>query len=153
MIKQKFTIVFSIAIILIMFFIAPLWATTLSINLPAGDQTDHTITLRLDDHVRIKFNVLGTENNYVAFSLVYPDSSELNFGEVGVFSYEFVCEIKGEYQMCFVNNDLEENKLVTLNYDVEAYMFGLPQTQFLVIAIAVVCVMMVAFYSILSPHP
>jgi hypothetical protein len=55
--------------------------------------------------------------------------------------------------MRFVNNDLEENKLVTLNYDVEAYMFGLPQTQFLVIAIAVVCVMMVAFYSILSPHP
>jgi hypothetical protein len=32
-------------------------------------------------------------------------------------------------------------------------MFGMPQTQFLIIVIAVICVMMVAFYSLLSPHP
>ena len=153
MIKRKFAIVFFIGLILIMSFVSPLWATTLSINLPAGEQTDHTLSLRLDDHVRIKFNVLGTESSYVDFSLVFPNSTELNFGEVGVFNYNFVCDVKGEYKMCFVNNDLAENKLVTLNYDVESYMFGLPQTQFLVIFIAVVCVMMVAFYSILSPHP
>jgi hypothetical protein len=55
--------------------------------------------------------------------------------------------------MCFVNNDLAENKLVSLNYEIESYMLGMPQTQFLVISIAVICVIMVAFYSLLSPHP
>lgn len=153
MINRKFIIIYPIGLILILSFIAPLWATTLSINLEAGEKTDHTLSLKLDDHVRIKFNVLGTESSYVDFSLILPNSTEFNFGEVGVFSYDFVCDAKGEYKMSFVNNDLSENKLVTLNYDVEAYMFGLPQTQFLVIFIAVVCVMMVAFYSILSPHP
>jgi len=70
-----------------------------------------------------------------------------------LFSYNFIGDTKGEYKMCFVNNDLAENKLVTLNYEVESYMFGMPQTQFLIIFIAVICVMMVAFYSLLSPHP
>jgi hypothetical protein len=61
--------------------------------------------------------------------------------------------MKGEYKMSFVNYDLTENKLVTLNYDIEPYMFGMPQTQFLIIFIAVICVMMVAVYSLLGPHP
>ena len=137
----------------ITFFVAPLWATTLSITVPVGEQIDQIMDLKVDDHVRIQFNVIGASNSYISFSLVYPNSTEVNFGEVVSFSYNFICDTKGEYKMCFVNNDLAENKLVTLNYEVESYMFGIRQTQFLIIFIAVICVMMVAFYSLLSPHP
>lgn len=153
MMKQKYAINFLIGLVLITFFVAPLWATTLSINVPAGEQVDQIMDLKVDDHVRIQFNVLGAENSYISFSLVYPNSTEVNFGEIGLFSYNFISDTKGEYKMCFVNNDLAENKLVTLNYEIESYMFGMPQTQFLLIFIAVICVMMVAFYSLLSPHP
>ncbi len=153
MMKKKFAINFFIGFVLITFFAAPLSATTLSINIPAGEQVDQIIDLKVNDHVKIQFNVLGTDNSYISFSLVYPNSTEVNFGDVGLFSYNFISDMKGEYKMCFVNNDLTENKLVTLNYQIEPYMFGMPQTQFLIIVIAVICVMMVAFYSLLSPHP
>jgi len=151
--RKKFVINFLIGFLLITFFAAPLWATTVSINLPAGEQVDQIIDLKIDDHVRIQFNVLGTDNSYISFSLIYPNSTEINFDDVGLLSYNFISDMKGEYKMSFVNNDLNENKLVTLNYDVEPYMFGMPQTQFLIILIAVICVMMVAVYSLLGPHP
>jgi hypothetical protein len=153
MMKQEIAVYIFMWLVSITFFVAPLWATTLSITVPAGEQVDQIIDLKVDDRVRIQFNVLGEDNSYISFSLVYPNSTEVNFGEVVSFSYNFICDTKGEYKMCFVNNDLVENKLVTLNYDVESYMFGMPQTQFLIIFIAVICVMMVAFYSLLSPHP
>ena len=153
MMKKKIAINFLIGFVLITFFAAPLSATILSINMPAGEQVDQIIDLKVDDHVRIQFNVLGADNSYISFSLVYPNSTEINFGEVGLFSYDFIGDTKGEYKMCFVNNDLAEIKLVTLNYEVESYMFGLPQTQFLLVFIAVICVLMIAFYSLLSPHP
>jgi len=151
--RKKFAINFLIGFLLITFFAAPLWATTVSINLPAGEQVDQIIDLKINDHVRIQFNVLGTDNSYISFSLIYPNSTETYFGDVGLLSYNFISDMKGEYKMSFVNNDLTENKLVTLNYDIEPYMFGMPQTQFLIIFIAVICVMMVAFYSLLGPHP
>ena len=152
MMKQKFSICIFIGLVSITFFVASLWATTLSITVPAGEQVDQIMNLKVDDHVRIQFNVLGADNSYISFSLVYPNSTQINFGEAGLFSYNFIGDTKGEYKMCFVNNDLAENKLVSLNYEVEPYMFGMPQTQFLLIFIAVICVIMVAFYSLLSPH-
>ena len=151
--KQKFSIYILVGLLSITFFVAPLWATTLSITVPAGEEVDQIMDLKVDDHVRIHFNVLGNDNSYISFSLVCPNSTEINFGEVGLFSYSFIGDTKGEYKMCFVNNDLAENKLVTLNYEVESYILGMPQTQFLLIFIAVIIVMMLAFYSLLSPHP
>lgn len=153
MMKQKFLIYVFITLVSITFFVAPLWATTLSFNVLAGEQVDQIIDLKVDDHVRIQFNVLGGDKSYISFYLVYPNSTEVNFSEVGVFSNNFISDTKGECKLVFVNNDLAENKLLTLNYEVESYLFGMPQTQFLLIFIAVICVMMVAFYSVLSPHP
>ena len=153
MMKHKIVIHIILGLVLVTFFVIPSWATTLSITVPAGEQVNQIMELKVNDHVRIQFNVLGTDNSYISFSLVYPNSTELNFGEGVSFSYNFICESKGEYRMHFINNDLAENKLVTLNYEVESYMFGMPQTQFLLIFIAVIIVMMLALFSLLSPHP
>ena len=151
--KKKYLIYVFIGLVSTTFFVAPLWATTLSITVPAGEQVDQKINLKVDDHVRIQFNSLGEDSSYISFSIVYPNSTEVNFGEVTSFSYNFICNTKGEYKMHFVNTDLGYNKLVTLNYEVESYLFGMPQTQFLLVFIAVICVMMIALYSMLSPHP
>ena len=151
--RQKFAIFVLVGLVALACFAAPLWATTVSINIPAGEKADHTMDLKVDDHIRIQLNVLGAKSSYIYFSLLYPNSTEVNFGEISSYSHDFVCDMKGEHRLCFTNNDLAENKLVTLNYDVESYMFGMPQTQFLLIFIAVVCVLMVACYALLSPRP
>jgi hypothetical protein len=140
-------------IMLIMLFIVPLNATTLSINLQAGDQASHILDLKIDDRIRIQFNVVGTDDSYIDFFLVYPNGTKNNFEKVGIFNISFICDIKGEYELLFVNNDIDDSMLVTLNYEVEHYMFGMPQTFFLVLLIAVVSVAMVAVFVLVSPRP
>ena len=126
-------------------------AKTLSITVPTNEQITQKIDLAVDDHVLIQFTVLGIEDKFITFSLVYPNMTEIIFGEVGVFSHSFVCDEKGEYMMLFVNNDLNEGKLVTLNYEIEHYIFGMPQMLFITLLIVVFCVAMIAFYFMLSP--
>jgi hypothetical protein len=127
-------------------------ATTVSVTIPAGEEVTRKIDLAVEDRVRIQFTVVGTENSLIAFSIVYPNATEVSFGEIGVFSHGFVCDVEGEYAMHFVNKDTTENKLVTLGYDIEHYLFGLPQMLVLALVIAVICVTMVATYVLMSPR-
>ena len=127
-------------------------AITSSMNVPAGEKVNRKIDLAMDDRVRIQFTVAGKENSFISFSLIYPNATEINFGEISMLSHTFVCDEKGEYTMYFVNNDTTESKLVTLNYEIEHYLFGMPQTLFLVLLIAVLCIAMVAIYVLASPH-
>ena len=128
-------------------------ATTMSVTVPPGEEVNRKIDLELDDRVKIQFTVVGTKSNLISFSLVYPNATEISFGKIGVLSHTFVCDDKGEYTMIFVNNDTTDRKLVTLNYEIEHYLFGMPQTLFLVLIIVVLCIAMVAAYVLVSPHP
>jgi hypothetical protein len=126
-------------------------ATTVSMAVPAGEEINQKIDLAVDDRISIQFTVVGTENSFISFLLVYPNATEISFGEIAVLSYSFVCDAEGEYTMYFVNNDMAESKLVTLNYEIEHYMFGMPQLLFIALVIAVICIAMVAVYVLLSP--
>jgi len=126
-------------------------ATILSMTVPAGEEVNRNIDLAVEDRVKIQFTVEGKENSFISFSLVYPNATEIDFGEISVFSRNFVCDEKGDYTMCFVNNDTTESKLVTLNYEIEHNLFGMPQMFFLVLIIAVLCIAMVAVYVLASP--
>ena len=125
-------------------------ASTMSITVPAGEEVNRKINLDVDDRVGIQFTVVGTENNFISFFLVCPNATEIEFGEVGVFRYSFMCDAKGEYVMNFVNNEMNESKLVTLNYDIEHYMFGMPQLFFLALVIAVICLALIASTALLG---
>jgi hypothetical protein len=128
-------------------------AATLSMTVPAGEEVNRKIDLEKDDRIAIKFTAVGAENSLISFSIFYPNATEIRFGEVGVFDYSFTCDIEGEYLMSFVNNDINDNKLVTLNYDVEHYIFGMPQMLFLAIAITTICLAMLAIYVLLGQSP
>jgi hypothetical protein len=52
-----------------------------------------------------------------------------------------------------VNTDQTENILVTLDYEVQHYIFGIPQMLFMVILIAVVSMVGVAVFIGLSRKP
>jgi hypothetical protein len=127
-------------------------ATTLSMTVPAGEEVNRKIDLAVDDRARMQFTVIGKENSFISFSLVCTNATKIDFGEISVLDHNFVCDAKGEYIMFFVNNDVTESKLVTLNYEVEHYLFGIPQTLFLVLLITLLCVAMIAVYILASPH-
>jgi hypothetical protein len=84
--------------------------------------------------------------------LNFPNGTVKEFGKSGDFSYSFVCDSEGEYGLNFTNNE-EGETLVTLNYEVDHYIFGMPQMLFMVIVIAFVSVIGVAVFIGLSKKP
>ena len=131
-------------------------ATTTNFTLKGGGELTHPINLIVDDRVLIQYNVISAiadTPNTVQFSINFPNGTVKDFGEKADFSYSFVCDAGGEYTLNFTNNDQTENKLVTLNYEIEHYIFGMPQMFFMVIVIAVVSVVGVAVFIGLSKKP
>jgi hypothetical protein len=131
-------------------------ATTTNFTLKGGEEVTHPINLRTEDRVLIQFKVMGViaeSSHTLLFSINFPNGTVKEFGESGDFSYSFVCDAEGEYTLNFTNTDQTENKLVTLNYEIDHYIFGMPQMLFMVIIIAVVSMVGVAVFIGLSRKP
>jgi hypothetical protein len=131
-------------------------ATTTQFTVEAGGEVTHPINLIVEDRVLIQFNVIGAiadTSHKLLFSMRFPNGTMKDFGASGGFSYSFVCDAEGEYKLNFTNTDQTESKLVTLNYEVDHYILGMPQMLFMVILIAVVSVVGVAVFIGLSRKP
>lgn len=140
-----------VGLMVIIFLIDLSSASLSSFTIPAGEEINHKINLDINDRVVLEFRIIGTENNFISFSLFYPNATEINFGEVGKLNHNFMCDAKGEYNLNFVNNDMNESKLVTLNLDVEHYIFGMPQMLFLAVVIVVIFLAGIAAKVLVSP--
>lgn len=127
-------------------------AATLSFNVKQ-EEVIQSINLVVEDRVLLQVKVIGATSSFIQFSMTFPNGTVQNFGELSDFSTSFVCDLKGEYKLNFTNNDENENKLVTLNYNIDHYILGMPQTLFLVIIIAVVSLVGVAVFIGLSRKP
>jgi hypothetical protein len=122
-------------------------ATTMSFTVPAGEELTKPISLVVDDRVSIEFKVVGQTKNELDFYITDPQGNvKVEYGQVGTVKYCFTCDTAGEYTLHFSNTDQTEDKLVTLNYEVEHYIFGMPQMLFLTILIVLVCVGAVAAF-------
>jgi hypothetical protein len=130
-------------------------AMTTNFTVKGGEEVTHPINLAAEDRVLIQFTAVevGEASNTVHFSIVFPNGTVRDFGEVGQTSYSFVCDVEGEYTLHFVNNDAAVDKLVTLNYEIDHYIFGIPQMLFMVILIVVVSMAGVAVFIGLSRKP
>jgi hypothetical protein len=125
-------------------------ATSMTITVHGGEEEAKMISLAVEDRVLIRFVVVGQSDSSVHFYITYPNGTEKDFGKVGDFHYSFVCDAEGEHVLHFSNTDSTEDKLVTLNYEIEHYIFGIPQMLFLVIIIVVVCVAAVAVFILMG---
>jgi hypothetical protein len=131
-------------------------ATTTQFTLKAGGEVTHPINLITEDRVLIQLKVIGTtadSSHNLLFSISFPNGTVKDFGERGNFNYNFICDAEGEYTLNFTNTDQTESKLVTLNYEIDHYIFGIPQMLFMVILIAVVSMVGVAVFIGLSRKP
>ncbi len=131
---------FLIIIALLVVFIGFVNAAAANLTVQRGKEVDYPISLSVDDRVLIQFTDVGGNVNTLHFSMIFPNATVLDFGEVGDFRYSFISDADGEYILHFANGDLAESKFVTLGYEVDHYVFGMPQMLFLTIIIALVCI-------------
>jgi hypothetical protein len=154
MLKYRRTCIFSIIAIGLFFsFVGFGQATVASFTVQNGEEVDYPINLAYDDRVLIQFSVIGQTYNTIHFSITFPNQTVRDFGAIGDFHFSFICDEAGEYILNFMNDDSTENKLVTLNYEVDHYLFGMPQMLVMTIFIAVTCVGGVAVFIMLSKKP
>jgi len=126
-------------------------ATAQSFNVPAGTATTRTLSLAVEDRIVIKFTVTGgPDDNTIAFSIDYSNGTTSAFGKLGFLTHSFVCDKDGTCVLHFSNVGSSIDKLVTLDYEVQHYIFGMPQMLFLAMVVAVICVAMVAVFVLMA---
>jgi hypothetical protein len=123
-----------------------------SITLKSGEEFNLSLNLVLEDRFWIEYKAIGGKTTGMQFSMSLPNGTVREFGTSGDFSYSFVCNVEGEYALNFVNTDQLE-MLLTLEYEIQHYIFGMPQMLFMVMLIAVVSVAGVAVFIGLSRKP
>jgi hypothetical protein len=129
-------------------------ATATSFTVRKGEEETKSISLAVEDHVLVKFTVVGQTESTIDFNIDDSHGNvKVEYSKVGTVSYPFVCDEAGEYFLHFSNIDGPEDKLVTLDYEIAHYIFGIPQMLFLTIIIVLVCMGAVATFILIGkPH-
>ena len=121
-------------------------AVTESLSVDAGEDMLKTIELESEDRIRITLNVLGQTSHTLRFWITFPNSTTIDYGEVTKNTINFNSDVKGICELHFDNTNSSDPKLVTLNYEIEHYIFGMPQIPFLLIVVTVFLLIIVAGY-------
>jgi hypothetical protein len=128
------------------------WAKTENLNIEAGKEYVCKIDVAKDDRVRLTFVTAGQTSSSLRFSIVYPNSTAINLGEVGQYATSFTSDTAGTCELTFDNAYSSESAIVALNYEVEHDILGIPQMIFVLAAIAVLLMFIVAGYVILGKY-
>jgi multisubunit Na+/H+ antiporter MnhC subunit len=155
MILIKKHLTFSLLATTIMLLFVPMVrATAESFTVRAGQEETRSISLAADDHVQIRFTVTGQATNVLDFYITDPHGNIMeNFGTTGNLNYAFICSQEGEHKLHFSNVVSAEDKLVSLDYEVQHYIFGMQQNLFLTLIVVGICVAAIAVFILTSKHP
>ncbi len=74
------------------------------------------------------------------------NSTTIDYGEASQLAIEFPANVEGNCYLHFANSHSETAELVTLNYNIEHSVLGIPQMLFLLVAIGVLLLFVVAGY-------
>ena len=125
-------------------------AMTQGLNVEAGKEIIYKINIAPNDIVHVTYVATGQANGNLSFSMVYPNSTVVNFGELDQCSTNFASHNSGTCELHFDNTNSLENAFVALNYNVDHYIFGLPEMIVVLIAIAVLLMTVVTGYLIMN---
>ncbi len=126
-------------------------AATEGFNLAAGQDFVCKIDVSSGDRVQLSFFTTGQESSDLCFSLVFPNSTVINVGDVGQYSTSFTSNVGGTCELNFDNNS-SAPVYVALSYEVDHYILGMPEMIFVLAAIVVLLMVIVAGYIIMSKH-
>ncbi len=127
-------------------------ATTESLNLQAGKTLIRTIDIAAGDRVSIKFLTIGGTPNTLHFWVLFANGTMTDYGEVNTLEIFFTPEVSGPFTMNFDNSNSSSPALVTLNFEVEHYYFGIPSLLFILVAITVLLAGIAAGYIIMGKY-
>ena len=126
-------------------------AATEGFNVEAGQDFVCKIDVSAGDRVQLSFFTTGQESSVLCFSLVFPNSTVISVGDVGQYSTSFTSNVGGTCELQFDNNSTAP-VYVALNYEVDHYILGMPEMIFVLAAIVVLLMVIVAGYIIMSKH-
>ena len=123
-----------------------------SFNLAPGNQTVCQIAVSSGDRVQVTFTAVGDDSNSLLFWIVFPNSTVTNLGNVDQYSASFRSNVGGTCELYFNNTSSSETIFVALNYEVDHYIFGIPEMIFVLVVIAVLLMAFVSAYIIMSKY-
>ena len=134
-----------IVVILLAFLTVSVQASTTTFNVPSSEESTRTIDLKAEDHVTLTFTAVGGGTEPLHFYMVFPNGTTLDKGSATQFKTNFISDASGPFELHFDNNSTS-TQLITLNYEVERYYFGLPVMIWLLIGIAFLLLFITAGY-------
>lgn len=154
MLMTKYRACSFLAVAIVLLLVPAVGAVAQSFTVRAGQEETKTLSLVVEDHVQIRFTVIGKTVSTIDFYVTDPLGNVMvSWGTTGNVNYDFICSLEGMYTLHFSNLASAEDRLVTLDYEVTSYIFGMPQTLFLVLIACVLCVGAVAVFILMSKHP
>ena len=112
-----------------------------------------TLNLKETDSVSGSFSVVSNDQTGINFFVIDPyNNTILQYDNVSYRDFSFIAESDGSYQMRFDNSlSSAYSKMISANYNVTHYIFGIPQEQFLFILIAIVALIGIVLFVALMP--
>jgi hypothetical protein len=143
--KKPLSLLLAIVTLLMVVLVSSAFANTTTFNIPSGEEQTRTIDLKIEDHVTLTFTAVGGGTEPLHFYMVFPNGTTLDKGAATQFKTNFISDNSGPFELHFDNNSTSA-QLITLNYEVERYYFGLPVMIWLLIGIAVLLLFVTAGY-------
>ena len=127
-------------------------ATTQGLNVEAGKEFVYKINVAQKDVVHLSFVATNQADGNLSFSIAFPNSTVINFGELDQYSTSFTSDNAGTCELHFDNTNSSEVAFVALNYNIDHYIFGLSEMIFVLIAIAALLMTIVTGYIIMNKY-
>jgi hypothetical protein len=125
-------------------------AATEGFNVAAGQDYVCPINVSSGDKAQLSFFTTGQASSDMCFSLVLPNSTVINVGDVGQYSTSFTSNAGGTCELHFDNSNSSTPVFVALNSEVDHYILGIPEMTFVLAAIVVLIMVVAAVYIIIS---
>ena len=120
-------------------------------ELPAKNSVTREVDLNAEDVVSGRVAIVGKAIN---FSVTDPDGVIIsNYTLSGPLDFSFTATNSGKFTFHFENWFSEDAKHVTLNYNVQHYIFGFPQEFVLLFLIVGVALIADVIFVAMSPKP
>jgi hypothetical protein len=126
-------------------------AMTESVNIEPTRGYEETIQLADGDHVSLTFRVQGQPPNVLHFFVVLPNGTTVDYGAKNEDSLTFSTNAEGNCTLRFIN-EISAAQLLTLDYNIERYILGIPILLFVLAAIAVLLAFVVAGYIVMGKY-
>jgi hypothetical protein len=143
---------FILFVVLVPALVSQAYASVESVSVKPGDEFVRGLQVANSDVVSLTFNVLGSDPSSLHFSVLFPNGTSVDFGAKSQGLFSFHIDADGKCLLIFENGESSDAQQLTLDYSVEHYVFGLPMLVFVLLAVAVLLVFVIAGYMVMGKY-